>query len=195
MPLRTKILQKKLQMNKKSGALIYFSAPFLCKHSPYSQQLSTLPKPFFIGTDTVTTNTSMANSAKETISKEHGIPAEQIMICATHTHSSPYHADAILIRSQIREDLSIDVYAVSAGGISFVAFPYEMFDTNGKYIKDNTPFDMTFVLGYANSHLGYIASSEAYEYGCYEVDIRRYEKGTAEKLADQFVTMLKELKG
>lgn len=114
--------------------------------------------------------------------KEHGI-------------YSPYHADAILIRSRNQGDLSIDVYAVSAGGISFVAFPYEMFDTNGKFIKENTPFDMTFIMGYANSHLGYIASSAAYDYGCYEVDIRRYEKGTGEKLADQFVTMLKELKG
>lgn len=108
---------------------------------------------------------------------------------------SPYHANAIVTRAGIQNDLSIDIYAVAAGGISFVAFPYEMFDTNGMYIKENTPFDMTFIMGYANSHLGYIASEKAFEYGSYEVDIRRYEKGTAEKLAEQFVTMLKELKG
>ena len=108
---------------------------------------------------------------------------------------SPYHASAILTRSRSQGDVSIDIYAVSAGGISFVAAPYEMFDTNGKFIKENTPFDMTFILGYANSHLSYIPSSEAFEYGCYEVDVRRYGKGAAEELADQYVAMLKELKG
>jgi len=108
---------------------------------------------------------------------------------------SPYHANAIVARAQSGENLSMDVYAISAGGISFVTAPYEMFDTNGMYIKDNTPFDMTFILCYANDHNSYIASAEAFDYGCYEADIRRYAKGAAEELAELYVSMLKDLKG
>ena len=69
-----------------------------------------------------------------------------------------------------------------------------MFDTNGAYIKDHTPVDMTFVLTYANDHVSYVASAEAFEYGCYEADIRRFTKGTAEKVAQQLVDAVAQLK-
>lgn len=108
---------------------------------------------------------------------------------------SPYHANAIVARAQMGDTLSMDVYAISGGGISFITAPYEMFDTNGMYIKDHTPFDMTFILGYANTHNSYIASAQAFDYGCYEADIRRYAKGAAEELADLYVSMLTDLKG
>lgn len=90
-------------------------------------------------------------------------------------------------------DLSI--LALSIGDLSFIGAPYEMFDTNGMYIKEHTPFDMTFILCYCNDGHGYIASDYAFEYGCYEVDTRDFVRGTAEALADEYVSMLNELKG
>ena len=36
--------------------------------------------------------------------------------------------------------------------------------------------------------------ADAYEYGCYESDTSRYKKGTAEKVRDTFLEMLKGLK-
>ena len=36
-------------------------------------------------------------------------------------------------------------------------------------------------------------SESAYEYGCYESHTSRYEKGTAEKVCDTYLDMLKGL--
>jgi len=89
----------------------------------------------------------------------------------------------------------IAILALSIGDLSFIGAPYEMFDTNGMYIKEHTPFDMTFILCYCNDGHGYIASDYAFEYGCYEVDTRDFVRGTAEGLADEYLSMLAELKG
>jgi len=107
---------------------------------------------------------------------------------------SPYHANAIVARHNMGSTLSMEINAIRVGDISFVTAPYEMFDTNGAYIKDNTPVDMTFVLTYANDHVSYIASKEAFDYGCYEADIRRFTRGTGEKVAQILVDMLTEMK-
>lgn len=108
---------------------------------------------------------------------------------------SPYHANAIVARYNMGSTLSMELDAVRIGDISFVTAPFEMFDTNGAYIKDNTPVDMTFVLTYANDHVSYVASKEAFDYGCYEADIRRFTRGTAEEVAALLVEMVAELKG
>ena len=86
-------------------------------------------------------------------------------------------------------------HTVTIGDVGFAYAPYEMFDTNGKQIKEGSPFAMTFVCTMANIGNGYVAEEAAYEYGGYEVEYRGYLKGTAEELANQFVSMLKELKG
>lgn len=67
---------------------------------------------------------------------------------------SPYHANAVVRDSNTSRILSrnIEIDAVSIGDVSFVTAPYEMFDTNGKYIKDNSQSKMTFVLELANRY-------------------------------------------
>ena len=52
---------------------------------------------------------------------------------------------------------------------------------------------MTFVVTHCNDSKGYLATEFAFTHGCYEVDGRRYPKGTAEKLAQNFVEMLHEM--
>jgi len=106
---------------------------------------------------------------------------------------SPYHANAIVARHDGPDTISIELNAIAIGDIGFITAPYEMFDVNGKFIKDNTPQKMTFVMECANEHMSYMASSQAFDYGCYEADIRRYPKGTAEKLSQIFVDMIGEL--
>ena len=106
---------------------------------------------------------------------------------------SPYHASAIITRSKLGDYLPFDVWAISIGDISFAIAPYEMFDTNGKYIKDNTPFDMTFVVTVANGGNGYFPSEIAWDHGGYEPDTTKYARGSAEKLASLYVEMLDEL--
>ncbi len=81
------------------------------------------------------------------------------------------------------DSVRILAYAFSIGDVAFTMHPYEMFDTNGKFVKDNSPFNITFVVTLANNSGGYIAAEWAYEYGGYEVEYVGYNKGTAEDLA------------
>ena len=86
-------------------------------------------------------------------------------------------------------------YAFSVGDVAFITAPYEMFDTNGKFIKDNSPFETTFIVTCANATNHYVAAEWAYydDVPAYEATNGGYEKGTAENLADGFVAMLGEL--
>ena len=114
-------------------------------------------------------------------------------VAAPYDIHSPYHANAIVARYNGPDTITIELNAIAIGDIGFVTAPYEMFDVNGKFIKDNTPQKMTFVMECANAHMSYMASEIAFDYGCYEADIRRYPKGTAERLAQTFVDMLTDL--
>jgi hypothetical protein len=57
---------------------------------------------------------------------------------------------------------------------------------------------MTFILGYTNGSNGYISVPLGYEYndnvGCYEAYSSKWPKGTAEKLVDEYLTLLNQLK-
>lgn len=50
------------------------------------------------------------------------------------------------------------------------------------------------VVSCSNDYKAYMADDTAFNYDIYEVNTRRYGRGTAEKLAENFVEMLKELR-
>jgi len=106
--------------------------------------------------------------------------------------NSPYHANAISNRSSMGESGTFPIQAFSFGDVGLVAAPYEMFDTNGMFIKENSPFSMTFIAECANGSNGYFPTLFAFSHGSYEADITKYVPGTAEALADQYVAMLTE---
>ena len=103
---------------------------------------------------------------------------------------SPYHAYAIYARSQLEKSTTYSLWAYSFGDVGFVAAPYEMFDTNGMFIKENSPFAYTVVATLSNYSHGYFPSDFTFETGSYEVDTTRFVRGTAERMADAFVEML-----
>lgn len=107
--------------------------------------------------------------------------------------NSVYHANYICWRAGLGETENMEMTAVSAGGVSFVAVPFEMFNSNGRYIKDNTPFDMTFVLALCNGYHSYLADDNAFNYDCYEVNTRRFKRGTAEAVAKSYLDMLNQM--
>jgi len=90
-------------------------------------------------------------------------------------------------------DRNLQINAFSIGDAAFVCAPYEMFSENGQQIKTASPFDMTFIVTYANGGNAYIASESTYAYGGYEVDYYQYEKGTAEALVSRYISMLNTL--
>lgn len=90
----------------------------------------------------------------------------------------------------------LPMYAFSIGDVGFVAAPYEMFNANGMFIKENSPFETTIVATCANAYCSYIPSEDGYAYDgirTYEGSSCRYANGTGEILADKYVDMLKKL--
>ena len=107
---------------------------------------------------------------------------------------SPNHANQIVARAGSGATNTFRIFALSVGDIGFAVAPYEMFDTNGMYIKENSPYKMTVITTCANGAYGYIPTELAIEHGGYEPDNTRYAAGTAEELAQLYVQLLTELK-
>ena len=107
----------------------------------------------------------------------------------------PLHANAILARYRAGEYIEMELSAIGIGDIAFATVPFEAFSSTGKAIKAGSPFPLTFVLGYTNDIFGYLADEQLFQYeGSYEVESRRFAKGTAEELARTHVALLNELK-
>ena len=104
-----------------------------------------------------------------------------------------YHAMSILRKVTMGEYLDMNLGAGKVGDIGFAFIPYEPFDTNGMYIKENSPFAMTFVLGYTNGYFNYIPSKLGFDYSCYERNQCKHERGTGEAVAEAIVDALNEL--
>jgi len=104
--------------------------------------------------------------------------------------TSVYQARAIRSRAAMDKVRPLELNAFRVGGIGFTTGTYEMFSEAGIFIKENSPYAFTFLL---TGNSGYIPSEKAFGYRCYEADTGFFAKGTAEKLADQYVEMLKEI--
>ena len=108
--------------------------------------------------------------------------------------NSIYAVRGVLMRQTLPKSEEMDIAAFRVGDLGFITAPYEMFGTNGMFIKEYAPYAMTFVVSCANHAQAYLASDLAFTHGCYEVDTRRFPRGTAERLANEFVEMLHEIK-
>jgi len=105
--------------------------------------------------------------------------------------NSVYHCGAVITRSKMPETLSYKIYAASIGDFAFVASPNELYDTTGIYLKNSSPFELTFVCGYTNAHgFGYMPTVKAFAHGGYGCDTCRFPSGTAERLADEMLGLL-----
>ena len=110
-------------------------------------------------------------------------------------YSSVYHANAVVIRSQMPEDEALTIDGLTVGDLAFAVAPYEMYDTNGMQIKEGSPYKMTFVLTLGNGpSMGYLPTMLNFEHGGYAPDTCRFMPGIGEALAEEFVTLLNDLK-
>ncbi len=89
--------------------------------------------------------------------------------------------------------VTIELYAANIAGFAFITAPNELFAATGSYVKENFPFDMTFICTCTNASKGYLPTAEAYDYGCYESYTSYFAKGTAEQLQVKYVEMLEAL--
>ena len=107
--------------------------------------------------------------------------------------NSPYHAGAIIRKAALSGELEFGLGAGRIGDLGFAVLSYEVFDTNGKQIKDNAPFPLTFILECANGANSYIPSKRGFEHGCYEADQCKFMPGTGEEAADEVLELLNQL--
>ncbi len=107
---------------------------------------------------------------------------------------SPYEARAIFNNSRLDATIDMDVFALAVGETAFIFAPYEMFGCNGRFIRENSPYNTTFIITHANACYDYVPSDFAFEIYCYEAFAGKVARGTGEKFAQQYVDMLNELK-
>ncbi len=143
-------------------------------------------------TDNLVSKANQALAALDKYKNDNGAEMSRDMLYQKYGFNSRYHVTSIIRKNNLPKTVDLPISAISFGDISFAAAPYEMFDTNGMYIKDNSQFKTTFVCAYTNGHFGYIPSALGYQNGGYEAYISRFEAGTGELVADKLVELLKE---
>ena len=93
-------------------------------------------------------------------------------------------------RGSEERTIQINLTAIRFGDIGFAGAPYEMFDTNGKEIRDASPCQTTISCGYTDGSLGYMPSAFAFPHGQYEVYACKFVSGTGEICAQKLAEML-----
>jgi len=111
-----------------------------------------------------------------------------------HGFSSVYQVTAILNRVNLGSTRSLELRALSIGNVGMILAPYEMFGASAMYIKEHSPYDMTFVISCSQNHDGYLPSKLGWQLQCYEAQITRFAPGTAEQLAQEYVDILTKMK-
>ena len=110
---------------------------------------------------------------------------------ATYGFTSSYQARAIRSRSGMPLTIAMEVNTFCIGDVGFTTGTYEMFSTNALFVKENSPYETTFIICGTYT---YMPADIAYTYRGYEQDTTFYARGTAEMFADTYVQMLKDMK-
>lgn len=104
--------------------------------------------------------------------------------------TSAFHADFVIKKAARPKQTQVTIGAIAFAGVGVTNSPFEMFGVTGADIKARSPFENTILISGNDT---YIPHREAFAYRCYEADTSMWAPGTAERIADTLVTMLKEL--
>ena len=102
--------------------------------------------------------------------------------------------DHVLLPVDSTDNTKPELYTIALGDLSFVTFGPELFDTEAKKLKEETPFAMTVIVGYTAHSGGYVAPDWAWDHGCYEVNNTRFARGSSEKIFEYFLGALRKHK-
>ena len=109
--------------------------------------------------------------------------------------SSVHHAGGILRRYVAPPTFDYPVTVFAVGELAFAAVQFEMFDHLGAFVRENSPYKQTFVMGFTDHFtLGYMGSAYAYEYGCYETENTILSVGSGERCAAVMLESLIHMK-
>ena len=105
--------------------------------------------------------------------------------------TSGFQARAIRTRAALPATQPRELRAFRVGPIGFTTGTYEMFSDHSQYVKENSPFDITFIITGCD---GYIGNEASYTYRSYESDTGMFASGTGEKIAAEYVKLLNAVK-
>lgn len=117
---------------------------------------------------------------------------EVVSLCRQYGFNSPYHASSVIQKSKLPESEPIEMNAVRIGDVGFVTAPSEMFNANQLYIKEHSPFPMTFVNAYSCGRVSYIPSKDSCM-NSYERNCTHFVNGTGDEMAEELVSELETL--
>ncbi len=126
--------------------------------------------------------------------EETGDHAAAVAMGEPYGINSPYHAGAVARKAKGPATYDVDLWTFAIGDVAFVGAPYEMFDANGRFIKENSPYAMTVICTCTNDSRGYMPSETGWKNGGYSVDTCNFCPGIGEQLADCFLEMLRQQK-
>lgn len=121
--------------------------------------------------------------------------------------NSVFQASAVVSKAGMGETLNCTISVITFGDMALTVHPYEMFDSNGKELREGTvgnenyaaedqqenPYAMTFITTLANGSMGYMPSTLGFDNGGYERDTTKYARGTGELLVGDYLAMLNQL--
>ena len=126
--------------------------------------------------------------------REAGDVEGAIAYCKAHGIYSLGTAKGIRARKENADETPdfLEISAFCIGNLGVAVNTCETFSDQGLFVKENTPFDHTFII---TANKGYLACREAYEYYAYEALgwAGFYVAGTAEKMADKWVELLNKI--
>lgn len=141
------------------------------------------------------TRVAQAEEVKQTVNA-YGASSQEVKdIVAKYGFSSRLDASWTVTRSRLEDTRTMEMKVFAIGNLSLVFAPYEMFGAQGEFIKENTPYDMTFIVTCSEGDNSYIPSTEAFDYNSYESQVSYFARGTAEAVATEYINLLTELKG
>lgn len=109
-----------------------------------------------------------------------------------------FHAECLLrqvhkVQRQRRKYMWLYLQSIRIGECAIFAFPGELFVEIGLRIKRRSPFNPTYIVGYANGYFGYLPTRKAFEEGGYEVMMSHFAPGADELVEEAAVRMLNSL--
>lgn len=119
--------------------------------------------------------------------------------------SEPFVTETINVFREMRKRLAPQqgqvrhtwLQAILIGDVAVVGVPAEYFTLLGMEIKRRSPFQYTYIASLANDTIGYLPDREAHRLGGYQtwMGLHSYaEVGTGERMAEEALEMLAELK-
>lgn len=107
---------------------------------------------------------------------------------------SVYEARAICIHSKQEDTRKVSLATLAMGDVSMTFGAFEMFGDTGVQIRENSPYEMTFVVTQSIDTNDYIPAPVGFKLRCYEAYSSHFAPGTAEEIAQVYIDTLKKFK-